>query len=144
MRSCCHSACFLLLMDSQNPHVLAVRDDPLDEWCTVGPRCIGQFGWYPNRLHFQWIPSHVDIHGNELADNLAKEGSTHPFPSSSEITILELFSREESPKRGGVAGASLSPLVHLKKAGIFPPMRQAVQYLSFTICQRAPELPYIF
>ncbi|GBM43326.1 hypothetical protein AVEN_10807-1 [Araneus ventricosus] len=32
------------------------------------------------------------IHGNELADNLAKEGSSHPTPSSSEITFLELFS----------------------------------------------------
>ncbi|GBN57331.1 hypothetical protein AVEN_115498-1 [Araneus ventricosus] len=46
-------------------------------------------------VNFQWIPSHVDIHGNELADNLAKEGSSHPIPSSSEITFLELF----SPKR---------------------------------------------
>ncbi|GBN82279.1 hypothetical protein AVEN_167682-1 [Araneus ventricosus] len=40
MRSCCQSVCFLLLMDSQKPHVLAVRGDPLDGWCTVGPRCI--------------------------------------------------------------------------------------------------------
>ncbi|GBN33074.1 hypothetical protein AVEN_7612-1 [Araneus ventricosus] len=38
MRSCCHSVCFLLLMDSQKPHVLAVRGDPLDGWCTAGPR----------------------------------------------------------------------------------------------------------
>ncbi|GBN50025.1 hypothetical protein AVEN_95580-1 [Araneus ventricosus] len=44
MRSCCHSACFLLLMDSQNPHVLAVRGDPLDGWCTVGNRCINSAG----------------------------------------------------------------------------------------------------
>ncbi|GBN11545.1 hypothetical protein AVEN_246243-1 [Araneus ventricosus] len=40
MRSCCHSVCFLLLMDSQKSHVLAVRGDPLDGWCTVGPQCI--------------------------------------------------------------------------------------------------------
>ncbi|GBO00697.1 hypothetical protein AVEN_271573-1 [Araneus ventricosus] len=44
-------------------------------------------------VHFQWTPSHIDIHGNELADNLAKEGSSHPIPSSSEITFPELFSR---------------------------------------------------
>ncbi|GBM08803.1 Nucleolar protein 10 [Araneus ventricosus] len=49
-------------------------------------------------VHFQWTPSHVDIHGNELADNLAKEGSSHPIPFSSEITFLELFSRGKKPK----------------------------------------------
>ncbi|GBM16418.1 hypothetical protein AVEN_94919-1 [Araneus ventricosus] len=30
MRSCRRSICFLLLMDSQKPHVLAVRSDPLE------------------------------------------------------------------------------------------------------------------
>ncbi|GBM29675.1 hypothetical protein AVEN_203586-1 [Araneus ventricosus] len=49
MRSCCRSVCFVLLMDSKIPHVLAVRGDPLDGWCTVGPP-VYQFGWYPNRL----------------------------------------------------------------------------------------------
>ncbi|GBM45762.1 hypothetical protein AVEN_208084-1 [Araneus ventricosus] len=39
MRSCRRSACFLLLMDSQRPHKLAVCGDSLDGWCTVGPRC---------------------------------------------------------------------------------------------------------
>ncbi|GBN63077.1 hypothetical protein AVEN_116881-1 [Araneus ventricosus] len=29
---------------SQKPHVLAVRGDPLDGWCTVGPRCINSAG----------------------------------------------------------------------------------------------------
>ncbi|GBO00619.1 hypothetical protein AVEN_94866-1 [Araneus ventricosus] len=47
--------------------------------------------------HFQWITSH--IHGNELADNLAKEGSSHPIPSSSEITFLELFSRKKAQNK---------------------------------------------
>ncbi|GBO08555.1 hypothetical protein AVEN_136861-1 [Araneus ventricosus] len=49
MRSCCHSVCFLLLMDSQKSHVLAVRGDPFDGWCTVGAP-VYQFDWYPNRL----------------------------------------------------------------------------------------------
>ncbi|GBO06986.1 hypothetical protein AVEN_255364-1 [Araneus ventricosus] len=31
-------------MDSNIPHVLAVRGDPLDGWCTVGPRCINSAG----------------------------------------------------------------------------------------------------
>ncbi|GBN75563.1 hypothetical protein AVEN_255695-1 [Araneus ventricosus] len=95
-------------------------------------------------VHFQWIPSYVDIHGNELADNLAKEGSSHP------ILFRDYFPRtifaEKSPKQGGVAGASLLPLVQRKIAGTFsiPSIRQAVQYPSFTTCQRPPELPYIF
>ncbi|GBL86188.1 hypothetical protein AVEN_131935-1 [Araneus ventricosus] len=52
-----------------------------------------------HEVHFQWIPSHVDIHGNELADNLAKEGSSHPTPSSSEITFLELFSQKKGQNK---------------------------------------------
>ncbi|GBM87095.1 hypothetical protein AVEN_194090-1 [Araneus ventricosus] len=50
-------------------------------------------------VHFQCIPSHVDIHGNELSNNLAKEGSSHPIPSSSEITFLELFSRKKAQNK---------------------------------------------
>ncbi|GBM20944.1 hypothetical protein AVEN_253736-1 [Araneus ventricosus] len=49
--------------------------------------------------HFQWIPSHVDIRGNEMADNLVKKGSSHPIPSSSEITFLELFSRKKAQNK---------------------------------------------
>ncbi|GBN94135.1 hypothetical protein AVEN_65713-1, partial [Araneus ventricosus] len=40
----------LLLMDSQNPHVLAMRGDPLDGWCTVGPRCINSAGSFVTQL----------------------------------------------------------------------------------------------
>ncbi|GBL64306.1 hypothetical protein AVEN_135401-1, partial [Araneus ventricosus] len=50
-------------------------------------------------VHLQWIPLHVDIHGNELADNLVKECSSHPIPSSSEITFLEQFSREKAQNK---------------------------------------------
>ncbi|GBN19373.1 Serine/threonine-protein kinase PINK1, mitochondrial [Araneus ventricosus] len=50
-------------------------------------------------VHFQWMPLHVDIHGNELANNLAKEASSHPIPSSSETTFLELFSRKKAQNK---------------------------------------------
>ncbi|GBM33500.1 hypothetical protein AVEN_272998-1 [Araneus ventricosus] len=37
--------CLLLVSHIQTkPYVLTVRGDPLDGWCTVGPRCINSFG----------------------------------------------------------------------------------------------------
>ncbi|GBN03082.1 hypothetical protein AVEN_208850-1 [Araneus ventricosus] len=44
MRSCRRSVCFFLLMDSQKPHVLAVRGDPLDGWYTADHSA--SIGWY--------------------------------------------------------------------------------------------------
>ncbi|GBO15068.1 hypothetical protein AVEN_168805-1 [Araneus ventricosus] len=44
MRSCSHPVSFLLLMNRQKPHVLAVRGDFFDGWYTVGPQCINSVG----------------------------------------------------------------------------------------------------
>ncbi|GBM70700.1 hypothetical protein AVEN_203825-1 [Araneus ventricosus] len=41
----------------------------------------------------------IDIHGNELADNLAKKSSSHPISSSSEIPFLEIFSRKKAQNK---------------------------------------------
>lgn len=43
-------------------------------------------------IHFQWIPSRVDLFGNEKADCLANEGWSLPASASGELTYLELFS----------------------------------------------------
>ncbi|GFU83757.1 transposable element Tcb2 transposase [Trichonephila clavipes] len=44
-------------------------------------------------VHFQWIPSHVDIFGNEQADRLAREGCSLLTTSSPAITYSELQSK---------------------------------------------------
>ncbi|GBM06445.1 hypothetical protein AVEN_58297-1 [Araneus ventricosus] len=84
---------FWILTDSSN------SIQHLKNWTYIGDRTILSILQklklisLQNDVHFQWIPSHVDIKGNELADNLAKKDLSHSIPSSSEITFLELFSR---------------------------------------------------
>jgi ribonuclease HI len=31
-----------------------------------------------NRIQLVWVPGHVGIHGSEIADQLVREGSSHP------------------------------------------------------------------
>ncbi|GBN71567.1 hypothetical protein AVEN_160720-1, partial [Araneus ventricosus] len=45
-----------------------------------------------SRVCIQWIPSHVGVFGNEVADLLAKEGSALPSAASGELFASEIFS----------------------------------------------------
>ncbi|GBM47917.1 Atrial natriuretic peptide receptor 2 [Araneus ventricosus] len=45
-----------------------------------------------HEVHLQWIPSHVDIYGNEVADNLAKQGTAEPLCSTHSLTYDEIYS----------------------------------------------------
>ncbi|GBM99919.1 hypothetical protein AVEN_248276-1 [Araneus ventricosus] len=48
------------------------------------------------RIHLQWIPSHVNIQGNEIADALAKAGADDVSVPSAPLTYLDLFSGAKS------------------------------------------------
>ncbi|GBO04409.1 hypothetical protein AVEN_17956-1 [Araneus ventricosus] len=47
-------------------------------------------------LHLQWIPSHVNLKYNDIADSLAKEGTTMPQAHVEALTYLELCSRRKA------------------------------------------------
>ncbi|GBN18519.1 hypothetical protein AVEN_163571-1 [Araneus ventricosus] len=47
-------------------------------------------------LHLQWIPSHVILKYNDIADSLAKEGTTMPQAYVEPLTYLELYSRRKA------------------------------------------------
>ncbi|GBM40658.1 hypothetical protein AVEN_111286-1 [Araneus ventricosus] len=48
-------------------------------------------------LHLQWIQSHVNLKYNDIADSLAKEGTTMPQAYVEPLTYLELYSRRKAP-----------------------------------------------
>ncbi|GBN88801.1 hypothetical protein AVEN_190158-1 [Araneus ventricosus] len=47
-------------------------------------------------LHLQWIPLHVNLKYNDIADSLAKEGATMPQAHVEPLTHLELYSRRKA------------------------------------------------
>ncbi|GBL71019.1 hypothetical protein AVEN_79600-1, partial [Araneus ventricosus] len=47
-------------------------------------------------IHLQWIPSHVNIQSNKIADALAKAGADDASVPSAPLTYLQLFSRAKS------------------------------------------------
>ncbi|GFV59294.1 RNase H domain-containing protein [Trichonephila clavipes] len=46
-----------------------------------------------------WIPSHVDLEGNEIANTLAKAGACEVPEPSAPITFLEIFSRTKNQNK---------------------------------------------
>ncbi|GBM28437.1 hypothetical protein AVEN_33893-1 [Araneus ventricosus] len=46
-----------------------------------------------NDIHLQYILSHVDIFFNDLADELAKEGSAEPLDNRGLLTVRQIFSK---------------------------------------------------
>ncbi|GFV73104.1 uncharacterized protein TNCV_3665211 [Trichonephila clavipes] len=48
-------------------------------------------------VHLQWVPSHVDLLGNEVADDLAKAATRNPVDPEDHmvLTSTEIYSRAE-------------------------------------------------
>ncbi|GFW64360.1 RNase H domain-containing protein [Trichonephila clavipes] len=46
-----------------------------------------------HQIHLQWIPSHIDLEGNEIADTFVKAGACEVPESSTSLTFLQIFSR---------------------------------------------------
>ncbi|GFW00531.1 RNase H domain-containing protein [Trichonephila clavipes] len=46
-----------------------------------------------HQIHPQWIPSHIDLEGNEIADTFAKAGAYEVPEPSAPLTFLEVLSR---------------------------------------------------
>ncbi|GBN95494.1 hypothetical protein AVEN_253143-1 [Araneus ventricosus] len=61
----------------------------LKDWNNVGDRTgisilkLLRYIGVDYEVHIQWIPSHVDIYGNEVADDLAKQVTAEPLCSTS-------------------------------------------------------------
>ncbi|GBM56205.1 hypothetical protein AVEN_47270-1 [Araneus ventricosus] len=47
-------------------------------------------------VSLQWIPSHVNLKYNDIADSLAKEGTTIPQAYVEPLNYLELYSRRKA------------------------------------------------
>ncbi|GFY32908.1 RNase H domain-containing protein [Trichonephila clavipes] len=61
-----------------------------------------------HQVHLQWIPSDINLEGNEIADTLAKAGTCEVPGPSAPLTFLEIFSRTKHHNKT----AWITPLEH--------------------------------
>ncbi|GBN26009.1 hypothetical protein AVEN_141622-1 [Araneus ventricosus] len=70
----------------------------LKDWNNVGDRTgisilklLRHIG-VDHEVHLQWIPSHAYIYGNEVTDDLVKQGTAEPLCSAPSLTFDEIYS----------------------------------------------------
>ncbi|GFU32933.1 RNase H domain-containing protein [Trichonephila clavipes] len=69
-----------------------------------------------HQIHLQWIPSHTDLEGNEIADTLAKARACEVPQPSAPLTFLEIFSRTKHQNK--TAWITAPPEHHWYRPGV--------------------------
>ncbi|GFW34441.1 RNase H domain-containing protein [Trichonephila clavipes] len=64
-----------------------------------------------HQIQLQWIPSHIDLEGNEISDALAKAGAREVPEPSAPLTFLEIFSRTKYQNKTAWITPTRAPLV---------------------------------
>ncbi|GFU40494.1 RNase H domain-containing protein [Trichonephila clavipes] len=101
-----------------------------------------------HQIHLQWIPSDIDVEGNEIADTLAKTGASLKCARTVLLSRQRLLSHPRVPRahqaessRRSLAGVILSesvrchgPGVALLTNGGVPQQQQQEQNMEFDDC----------
>ncbi|KAL4113976.1 hypothetical protein QTP88_017519 [Uroleucon formosanum] len=74
-----HINSFLIISDSFSALISLQEQFPQNKLIQLTKECIISS---KNKINFMWVPSHVDIHGNEKADTMADEAVTSESTSS--------------------------------------------------------------
>jgi ribonuclease HI len=66
----------VLLVDSQTAiQSIAFNDGPVSKSIQEIRKLLKLLGRLGKKIHFQWVPSHIDLLGNNTADDLAEKGT---------------------------------------------------------------------
>ncbi|GBM99527.1 hypothetical protein AVEN_250600-1, partial [Araneus ventricosus] len=102
----------------------------LKDWNNVGDRAgisilklLRHIG-VDHEVHLQWIPSHVDIYGNDVSDDLAKQVTSEPLCSTLSITFDEIYSIRKN--KDLKTWRSLHPMIGIIGAVLVAPLASPV------------------
>ncbi|GFW17920.1 RNase H domain-containing protein [Trichonephila clavipes] len=66
-----------------------------------------------HQIRLQWMPSHIDLEGYEIADTLAKAGTCEVSEPSAPLTFLEISSRTKHQNKMAWITPPIAPLVSM-------------------------------